>query len=261
MLLLFSIILNIISLNIRVGGAPDGDNSWEKRKNATIALVGEEQPDLFTLQEAMDFQVEFIDSLLVGYNVIGKGKDRAGVKCEHMTMFYKADRFECLEWGTFWLSDTPDAASIGWDGAYMRSATWALMREKGSGEQFYIVNTHLDHIGKTARIKGAQTIVNRMRKINTANLPLVVTGDFNTTIESGELKIFSDNFKNSRESAKITDNILSFNAWGEGISNLDFIWYSGFSECLEFKTITRKFLGIPYISDHWPIRAVLQTTF
>lgn len=251
--------ISVISFNIRVGGAPDGINSWENRKPATIAMIEDQKPDFLTIQEGMEDQMRYIEqSCIAEYQVIGIAPDSHGTKGEHMTMFYRKDRFECLDWGTFWLSDTPDKFSTGWDGAYPRTATWAKMKIRQSGEIFFIVNTHLDHVGVTAREKGLELILSQVEEMNKEKLPVVITGDFNCTVENSELQPIIASMSNSRTQACRKDSKASFNDWGRSASNIDFIWYKGFRKCRRFKTITRKYADKPFISDHYPIKAVLE---
>lgn len=252
--------ISVISFNIRVGGAPDGANSWENRKPATIAMIEDQKPDFLTIQEGMEDQMRYIEqSCIAEYQAIGIAPDSQGTKGEHMTMFFRKDRFECLDWGTFWLSETPDKASKGWDGAYPRTATWAKMKHLESGEEFFIINTHLDHIGFEARRKGIELILSRMNEINEDFLSVILTGDFNCTVDSEELQALVNSMSNARENAEKTDGIKSYNNWGKGgQSTIDFIWYSGFSKCASFETITQRYAGKPFISDHYPIKAVLE---
>lgn len=251
--------ISVISFNIRVGGAPDGENAWDNRKPATIAMIQDQKPDFLTIQEGMEFQMTYIARNCPEYVALGIAQDINGTKGEHMTMFYRKDSYECLEWGTFWLSETPDKPSTGWDGAYPRTATWAKMKRNGSGEVFYIINTHLDHIGVEARRKGIELIISRMAELNGNSLPVILTGDFNCTVDSEELQALVNSMNNSREKAERTDRIKSYNNWGDsGQSTIDFIWYSGFSRCVSFETITKSYAGKPFISDHFPIKSVLE---
>lgn len=258
---LFAIILasiQIMSFNIRVGTASDGNNDWSIRRPASVQMILDQKPDIVGLQEAMDFQVAYLQENCRGYAAIGVGRDNGGTKGEHMTIFYRKSTVQCLSWGTFWLSETPDKASKGWDGAYPRTATWALMKDKRSGNLFYMVNTHLDHVGYEARSKGLALIEEMIAAINVNNHPVVLTGDFNCTVDFPALKGIRSSMKNSRETARTSDSTLSYNAWGEHTgSNIDFVWYSGFSDCTWFRTITKTYGNIPYVSDHYPVAAEL----
>lgn len=240
--------LNVISFNIRIGTCDDGDNSWDIRKPATIAMIRVEKPDIIGLQETVDFQEWYIRENCSAYEAIGD--------CPN-SVFYRKASLKCLKWGKFWLSETPDKASQGWDGAYPRTAVWALMCDKKSHKSFYFVNTHLDHIGVTAREKGLALILERMAAINKEGLPLVLCGDFNCEAGNPELGVIRGKMDNTRLTARKTDAQTSYNGWGKASSSIDFIFQKGFSSCRSFKTITKEFAGKRYISDHYPVKAQL----
>lgn len=249
--------LNIISYNIRIGITDDGQNSWDIRKPATVEMMNTEKPDIIGLQEAMEFQVAYIRDNCPEYQVVGMGHDQGYKKGEHMTFFYRKSRLECLDWGTFWLSDTPDEPSMGWDGAYERTATWGLMKDRKTGRLFYYVNTHLDHIGPVARQKGLALIVERMSSINRDGRPVVLCGDFNCTIKDPAMHSLEGRMNDTRLTARRSDGLGSFNNWGTESSSIDFIFECGWRKCTRFRTLTRTYAGKPFISDHYPISATL----
>ena len=247
--------LTVISYNIRQGVADDGDNSWEHRRPATIEMLKDKHPDIFGVQEAFDFQISYITDNLPEYESIGVGREDGKNSGEHMSIFYNTEVIEMIEWGTFWLSETPEQPSMGWDAACRRTATWALLEK--AGHRFYYVNTHLDHIGKEAQKNGLALIVDRIDDINPEGYPMVLTGDFNVTPDDPVLDDLETMMLSARDKAAETDHLGTFNGWGGSDSVIDYIWYSGFSSCDRFETVRQQYGGIPYISDHYPVRAVL----
>lgn len=257
---LFSILatVSIISYNIRIGVCDDGGNSWDIRKPASAEMINTELPDIIGFQEAMQFQIRYLQEMCPEYAAIGIGQDDGWKKGEHMTFFYRKSRMECLEWGTFWLSATPDRPSMGWDGAYERTATWGLMKDLKTGRRFFYVNTHLDHVGQTARSEGLKLISDRIKDMNKEDLPVVLTGDFNCTVEDPALEVIEEVMVDTRPESRKTDSTGSFNNWGTESRNIDFIFEKGFRRCLRFKTLTDTYAGCPFISDHYPVRADLR---
>ena len=251
--------LKVISYNIRLGTAKDGDNSWEFRYPASSAMINDQKPDIFGLQEAYDFQVNYLEEACPDYKSVGVGREDGIHKGEHMSILYNTQTIKLLKWGTFWLSETPDVPSKGWDAQCFRTATWALLKDKASGKKFYYVNTHLDHVGWEARKNGMKLIVDRIDKINPKGLPMVVTGDFNMRINRPEFDDMKKMMKNAREEAVKTDHPQTANGWGKSgpDSIIDYVWYKGFSSCPEYETITKPYMGRQYISDHYPITATL----
>ena len=250
--------ITVISYNIRMGVAKDGTNSWEYRYPASAMMISDQKPDIFGLQEAYDFQVKYMDEYCDGYKSVGVGREDGKSKGEHMSIFYNKKKIALLKWGTYWLSETPDKPSIGWDAACIRTATWALMKDKASGGEFYYVNTHLDHVGPIAKKKGLKLIVDRIKEMNPQGYPMILTGDFNTEPHEAEILGELDTLMNSaRNTAVATDNGDTFNGWGKGKGVIDHIYWSGFSTCTSFEVIRKPYMDRKFISDHYPVKACL----
>ena len=251
--------LKVMSYNIRNGEADDGTNSWKYRWPATIAMLEEVKPDVFGVQEAYDYQVNLITEYARDYKSAGVGREDGKKDGEHMSIFWNKKTIKMIKWGTFWLSETPETPSKGWDAACYRTATWALMKDKKTGKKFYYVNTHLDHRGAEAQKNGLQLIVDRIASINPEGYPMVLTGDFNVRPDNPCLSDLDKMMTSTRKIAKKTDNKGTFNGWRkdrEG-SVIDYIYVSGFSEVPVYETIMKEFAKKPFISDHYPIMSVL----
>ena len=251
--------INVISYNIRMGSADDGTNSWKYRYPASAMMIMDQKPDIFGLQEAFDFQFNYLEEYCPGYKGIGVGREDGKSKGEYMAIFYNKKAIKLIKWGTFWLSETPEEPSKGWDAACFRTATWALMKDKASGRKFYYVNTHLDHVGWEARKNGLKLIVDRIAEINPENYPMILTGDFNMRLNRPEFDDLKKVMQNAREVAVKTDHHNTYNGWGKASSDsiIDYIWFKGFSSCTEYQTITKEYMDRAFISDHYPIRATL----
>lgn len=251
--------LKVMSYNIRLGTAKDGTNSWEYRYPATALMLQDQKPDVFGVQEAFDFQVKFITENFKDYDCVGVGRDDGKSEGEHMSIFWNKKNVKMLKWGTFWLSETPEKPSKGWDAKCKRTATWALMKDKKTGKHFYYVNTHLDHRGSEARRQGLNLIVSRIDEINPKGYPMVLTGDFNMKPDDAALAGLEQRMQSARKIAPKTDNHATLNLWGKGKADMviDYIYVSGFSACPEYHTITEKYGTWKYVSDHYPIYAKL----
>jgi endonuclease/exonuclease/phosphatase family metal-dependent hydrolase len=251
--------LKVMSYNIRMGSAKDGTNSWEYRYPATALMLEDQKPDVFGVQEAFNYQIRFIEDNFTDYDCVGVGRDDGKQKGEFMSIFWNKKTVKMIKWGTFWLSETPEKPSMGWDAACKRTATWALMKDKKTGKQFYFVNTHLDHRGAEARRKGLELIVARIAEINPKGYPMVLTGDFNVKPDDEALKELDTKMQSARKIAPRTDNNPTFNNWGKIKPDMviDYIYVSGFSACPEYHTVTEKYGTWKYVSDHYPITAKL----
>lgn len=252
--------LKVMSYNIRLGIGKDGTNSWEFRYPATALMIEDQQPDVFGVQEAHDFQILFIKENLRNYDCVGVGREDGKSEGEHMSIFWNKKKISLIKSGTFWLSETPAKPSIGWDARCKRTATWALMKDKRTGKKFYFVNTHLDHRGALAQKNGLALIVSRIDEINPQGYPMVLTGDFNVKPNNPVLTDLDKIMQSSRKVAKKTDNHQTFNGWGKAKSDavIDYIYVSGFSDCIEYQTITKPYAERKFISDHYPIFTTLK---
>ena len=252
--------LKVMSYNIRYGSADDGTNSWKYRWPATVEMLNEVKPDVFGVQEALDFQVEFVSEMVRDYKGYGVGREDGKHDGEHMAIFWNKKTVKMMKSGTFWLSETPEKPSMGWDAACYRTATWALMKDKKTGKKFYFVNTHLDHKGTEAQKNGLKLIVDRIASINPEGYPMVLTGDFNITPDNPGLVDLDKIMTSTRKIAKKTDSKGTFNGWRKDRPGpvIDYIYVSGFSEVSEYETITKEFAKKPFISDHYPIMSVLK---
>lgn len=267
--------IRVMSYNIRCLNKGDGPNGWEYRRPATPAMIYDIRPTVFGVQEAYRVQLDYILEQCPRYKEVGVGRNDGADGGEHMSVFYDADSLKILNWGNYWLSQTPDRPSVGWDARYPRTATWALFEIKSSGQKFYFVNTHLDHIGVEARKNGLRMIFDKIQEMNKEGYPMVLTGDFNVTPDNDGLSDLNTLMKPARFTAKDAEKGGSFNGWGQygksksapvlgkdqptdDLLPIDYIYYSGFSDCLTFKVVKRTYSGVEYISDHYPVYSDLE---
>jgi endonuclease/exonuclease/phosphatase family metal-dependent hydrolase len=172
--------LRVMTFNVRYGTANDGPNHWDQRKEFLADVVRKFDPDLLGTQETLSFQRDFLAIRFSGLAPFGAGRDDGKDRGEMAAVYYRADRFEKLDGGHFWLSQTPDVAGAkGWDAALPRIATWVkLMDKKAPGKPVLFLNTHFDHKGVTARVESGKLIRTRLAALG-ADCSVIVTGDFN----------------------------------------------------------------------------------
>jgi endonuclease/exonuclease/phosphatase family metal-dependent hydrolase len=190
--------LKVMTYNVRLDLKSDGVNAWDNRKDFFTAQLDFYEPDVFGVQEARPNQVKDIVKALPQYGFLGVGRDGNNTG-EASDIFYKKDRFAVKRSGTFWLSETPDIVSKGWDAAYNRICTYALLLDKKSNKQFWYFNTHLDNEGVMARRKGIALILTKMKEFNTSNLPVILTGDLNTEPNDSLIKNLKIQMTDTRE--------------------------------------------------------------
>lgn len=175
--------LRCCTFNIRLKN--DGDDKagfgWNVRRDRVANYIREKAIDVVGMQEVLHPQLLDLLERLPQYDYVGVGRADGKTKGEYSPIFFLKDKFEVLDKGNFWLSETPDVpGSKGWDAAIERIASYAKLKDKATGKIFMAVNTHFDHVGVMARRESAKLIMKKIQEI-VGNRPAVVTGDFNVT--------------------------------------------------------------------------------
>jgi endonuclease/exonuclease/phosphatase family metal-dependent hydrolase len=184
--------LRVMTYNVRMDTKIDNENQWSNRKDFAASLIRFHEIDLFGSQEVLHNQLEDLLSRLPEFDYIGVGREDGKTKGEYSPIFYKKDRFKVIKSGHFWLSEDIQAVGKkGWDAACERVATWAIFKDKKNGNQFFMLNTHLDHIGKVARHKGAELVLSQMKAL-AGTLPVIITGDFNAIPSDDPIKVLTN---------------------------------------------------------------------
>jgi len=248
----------VMSYNIRYDNPNDGENSWVNRKELLCSQLAFYEPDVFGIQEALPNQVQDISNALPKYTFVGIARDGIG-KGESSNIFFKKDKFKLLEQNTFWLSETPEIISKGWDAALNRICTYALLKENKTKQIFWIFNTHLDHQGEIARTKGIELILYKIKTLNTQNYPVIFMGDFNS--EPTEERII--NLKTKMiDSQEISEEKPfgpsgTFNAFKHNepvLKKIDYIFLSKESNIKVYKyAVLSDSKDLKYPSDHLPV--------
>ncbi|WP_196888007.1 endonuclease/exonuclease/phosphatase family protein [Aureivirga sp. CE67] len=245
--------ISIISFNLRFDTEEDGENKWDNRKEACIKALEKTKPSIFGIQEGLYHQVQYLDTNLPNYKYVGVGRDDGFTGGEYSAIFYDEKKFNLIETNNFWLSETPNQPSLGWDANNIRIVTWAHFKDKTNQKSIFVFNTHLDHIGKIARKESVLLLMKKIQEIVPKNETVLITGDFNMLSSNKALKPLLKKFKDSRKTAEKSDNKKSFNFFGNWLisRNIDFVFYKN-AKAITFQTINDDF-GVPFISDHYPI--------
>ncbi|MCW3161976.1 endonuclease/exonuclease/phosphatase family protein [Chryseobacterium oryctis] len=258
----FSQNLKVMSFNIRLQIDSDKENSWVQRKQDVVDLLNYYHPDYFGVQEALPEQMKDIKNGMKNYEYVGVGRDDGKEKGEFSAIFYDVNRLQVLESETFWLSETPDKPSKGWDAAYNRVCSYAVFKDKKSKKEFLAMNLHFDHVGNVARVKSAELILKKIKEINPKNLPVILSGDFNLTDDTEPIKILSKNLKDSfyHSETKHYGPIGTFTAFNVSEipkDRIDYIFVKGF-KIKSHRHINDRRENLLYPSDHFPVLVDLQ---
>ena len=258
--------LNVMSFNVRLDAPSDSMNNWQYRKDVAAQLIKNYDVDIVGMQEVRPNQMQDFIDRLPEYTAIGVGREdgtNGPESGEHSPLFFKKDKFKALQSGTFWLSETPDVPSKGWDAEYIRIATWAILENIATGEKIFAVNTHLDNIGKEAKIKGVTLMLNKAMEV-AEGYPVILTGDFNSEPTSDVVKYVtndatSHSLNSARDIAKMkVDKAGTYHDFGKlpdaQREYIDYIFVSKDITVDKYEVTEDKLDGI-FTSDHNPIFA------
>ena len=252
--------VTVLTFNIRYDNPNDGEDQWSERRAEVVELISTYKPSVFGLQEALKHQVDYVDSSMVNFAFVGVGRDDGKTKGEYSPVFYDSTLYQLMDSGTFWLSNTPDSVSVGWDASMERICTFALLKHIESEKLFWVFNSHFDHIGEIARISSAALIVQKHGQLNISEAPAVLMGDFNSPLESRPMKLFANHFvnsSNSETSAGLMGTFWGFEPGTLAKERIDHI----LGKYLTFeggKVIDDKRSNGRHISDHLPVLAVFK---
>ncbi|WP_299182447.1 endonuclease/exonuclease/phosphatase family protein [uncultured Chryseobacterium sp.] len=258
----FSQDLKVMSFNIRLQLASDKENAWTERKPEALALLNYYHPDFFGVQEALPEQMKDIKNGLVNYDYVGVGRDDGKEKGEFSAIFYDKNRLQVLKSGTFWLSETPEKPSKGWDAAYNRVCSYAVFKDKKSKKEFLALNLHFDHVGNVARVQSADLILKKIKELNPGNLPIILSGDFNLTEDTEPIKIISKNLNDSFYHSETphygpVGTFTAFNINEIPKDRIDYIFIKGF-KVKSHRHINDRRENLLYPSDHFPVLVELK---
>ncbi|WP_166967210.1 endonuclease/exonuclease/phosphatase family protein [Yeosuana marina] len=253
--------VSVMTYNIKLDYPKEGENSWINRKPFFINQLKFYNPDILGVQEALPNQMKDMDSLLTDYNFVGVGRDDGKDKGEYSAIFYNHETFKVLKSSTFWLSDTPEQVSMGWDAVCNRVCTYALLQNKKTNERLLVFNTHFDHVGLEARKNSALLIIKKIKEINTNNLPVVLMGDFNMEESHESIQYIKTYLKDSQEISKVvfgpTGTFNGFNFNEPVTRRIDFIFVSPKIEVDKYGILSDN-KDCKYPSDHLPVYVELK---
>jgi len=255
--------LNVATYNIRLQTPADSAaRSWDHRKTQIAKLIKKYKFDIFGVQEVGNPKQETdLKALIPGFTYFGKGRDnQQGTEGEQIGIFYRTNRFTIRDYGSFFLSPTPEIMSIGWDAAFRRMCVWTKLHDKLSNNTFYVFCTHFDHLGVKARVESAKLIVRKITEI-AGDAPVLFVGDLNTSPESSEMyKTLAGSLDDSREITKVLTkgSLGTFNGYDVTKSMLPVSVRIDYIFCKKaivynYKVINDKYSNKTYPSDHFPL--------
>ncbi|QDV76061.1 endonuclease/exonuclease/phosphatase family protein [Botrimarina mediterranea] len=267
----------VMSFNLRGdfdgGVATDKPTGWlsksgDHRRELALRLASDVDPDLLGVQEAYRNQVQELDAALPGHAFVGVGRDDGAEAGEHSCLYYRADRFELVDSGTFWLSETPDKPSTYPGAACPRVATWAVLRDHNDGEpagrELLVVNTHWDHVSAEARSYSATLIRQRLEEL-AGDRPAIVMGDLNvterkepiTTLLGDGPRRLVDSFREVQPQRGKNERTYHDFKGGEEGWRIDYIVHTEGLRATDAEIVRTSYDG-RYPSDHYPVTASIE---
>lgn len=251
--------LRVMTFNVRLPVAQDGANAWERRRDILVEVIAEAHPDVIGTQELYKLQGDYLLERLPGYAWFGVDR-RGGHDDEHTGIFYRRDRLRLIEFGAFWLSDTPAMpGSITWGHLYPRHVTWGLFEDRATGRRFHVLNTHFPYRleDEAARGRAAALISTWIARLP-ANSPIVLTGDFNVApggpVHASLTRGLADVWTAASTTAGPEATFHGFT--GVPDRRIDWILARGFSPLSARTIITNREGRFP--SDHFPVLTALS---
>ncbi|MBQ9552189.1 MAG: endonuclease/exonuclease/phosphatase family protein [Clostridia bacterium] len=243
--------LRVVTFNLRCIGI--GKTSVAYRAPLLAAQLNEANADSIGVQEATLQWMTYLRDHLDGYESVGVSRTNGKNRGEFSAIFYKVEKYDLLDSGTFWLSKTPDVAgSSDWGSANIRICTWAILQNKETKQTYVHFNTHLDHVSDEARTNQMRVLLEQMKSI-AGDLPVVLTGDFNAGNDSDMYRTVADALQDSRLTARETDDQGTFHSYGAITPKLiDYIFVSDTITPLVYHVMDDK-INDAYLSDHYGI--------
>ena len=247
----------VMSFNVRCKSDPEG--SINNRSQLVTAVLEQYAPDSFGVQEATAKWMRILKKELGDkYAYVGHPRDSLGPFSEYSAVFYLKDKYNLIDSGTFWLSETPEVKySVSYDSACRRIASWAILEDKETGVKYTHINTHLDHVLESTRVGQAGVLLDYLKEFQ-KNGTVVITGDFNAYEDESvytEMVKISDDVSKTAETA---DKGITYHNYGkikdDGQGAIDYIFVTKDTKADNYKIIDNTVEGM-YPSDHYPISA------
>ena len=256
--------ITVLSQNIRYGDDPNG-NSVAERSSRFRQLMMEYRPDLVGTQETtagwnkrFSTMIKYLDRYtdLGDYGMVGCSREgREATDGEWNTILYRKDRFELLDSDTTWLSDTPDVASAVEGALCKRICTWALLKDKQTGDTILFANTHLDHSNDEVRSAQMNILMDYLAD-RIGQYPFYVTGDFNCNVDSVPYNTATERLLDAHKTAWVDRSTATrtYHAYKEsGGSEIDFIFHNEHTVPVSYEIISKDYGG--FVSDHYGVIA------
>lgn len=255
--------VNVMTYNIKYDNPSDSLNNWDARKEMVAGLIRFYDMDIFGVQEGLRHQLEYLKENLEDIDYSGVGRDDGKQQGEYSAVFYNTAKFNKISGGTFWLSETPNTPSVGWDASMERICSYVYLKSKESANHFWVFNAHLDHIGPKARLESLKLIHEKIDLLNLKNEPVILMGDFNATPDQAPIEyiseLYDDTKKLTAEAPYGPDATFNgFKFYEIPRNRIDYIYVNNEVEAILKYGVLTDSRSCRYPSDHFPVMVRLK---
>lgn len=253
--------MNVASFNLRYDNPQDGPNAWPARREMVKALIRHHEFDIVGTQEGLAGQVADL-AQMEEFDHVGVGRDDGKQAGEHSAIFFRKSRFALLDKGDFWLSETPDRPSLGWDATCChRIVSWARLRERASGRVLYVFSAHFDHEGVVARRASSELLLRKIAEIGRGE-PAICVGDFNSTPDTPQMRAMATTMRDAYRVSSTPPygpigTYHGFRMDAPLQDRIDYVFVDRHFEVLKYAALGDSLHG-RYPSDHHPVVARVQ---
>ncbi|WP_345714447.1 endonuclease/exonuclease/phosphatase family protein [Luteolibacter yonseiensis] len=258
--------VRVMSFNLRyINSGDTGEKTWLARRDQASQVIREDKADVIGLQEAFRSMLDDIAMRVPGYQEIGVGREDGKTVGEYAAILVRKDRFNVIESGTFWLSDTPAIPnSTTWKNHVTRICTWAKLEERSTRRVLHFYNTHLDHESQEAREKGTALILEHFAALP-ASTPVIITGDLNANETNPAIsniknspRRFLDTWRELNPAVPLVESgTMSMFTGVRDTAKIDYIFVPAGTRIIDSEIIRKNRDGV-YPSDHYPVRAGVE---
>lgn len=254
--------MKVMTYNIRLDLQSDGPNKWDERKESMVDLINYYEPEIFGIQEGLPHQVNYLSDHLNKYTYIGVGRDDGKNEGEFSAIFYNKTLYTVTHDTTIWLNENGEIGKLGWDAACPRICTYGLFENKNTHLKVWMFNTHFDHMGNVARQESAKLILKTIEHVNTNNLPVILSGDFNLTPDSTPIQTIKKKMDDTYDASKKAPygpkgTFSGFDPDKVLKDKIDYLFVKGF-EVESVRHIDDRRNDNYFVSDHLPVLSVLK---
>lgn len=250
--------MKVMTYNIRYDNPNDGNDRWAYRKDAVVNLLKNTNPSIIGFQEALPNQTKYLAQQLPGYGLINYLRDGNESQSEGLPVFYDQSVLTLVESSVFWLSETPEVISKGWDASLNRIAVYVVFQNKETKQTLHLINVHFDHQGSIARQRSAELLLSILKENNLNHQRVVILGDLNALPGSPPIQILSKELQDSQVlNPKETGTFNGFDLTKREWNRIDYIFTKNI-EGIAHQVLTKKRPNGRYPSDHFPVMIALK---